>query len=31
MIRPVCPTWHEELGLLSFKAINNQYLLKIGE
>ncbi len=31
VIRPLRPERHNEIGLLSFKVINNQYLLKIGE
>lgn len=31
VIRYCIPQWHVDLGLFSFKAINNQFLLKIGE
>lgn len=31
VIRPVVPENHHKLGMLSFKAINNEFLLKTGE
>ncbi len=31
VVRPVVPEWHKKIGMLSFKVINNEFLLKIGE